>query len=60
MYKIWTIYFAQATESKRIKIGKTTRNPEKVLARLNSSEALVLLKTVKGTLALTQRFARRI
>ena len=54
MYKIWTIYFAQATESKRIKIGKTTRNPEKVLARLNSSEALVLLKTVKGTLALTR------
>ena len=54
MYKIWTIYFAQAIESKRIKIGKTTRNPETALASLNSSEALVLLKTVKGTLALTR------
>ena len=54
MYKIWTIYFAQATESKRIKIGRTTRDPETVLASLNSSEELVLLKTVKGTLALSR------
>ena len=54
MYKIWTIYFAQASESKRIKIGKTTRNPETALASLNSSEELVLLKTVKGTLALSR------
>ena len=54
MYKIWTIYFAQAIESKRIKIGRTTRNPETVLASLNSSEELVLLKTVKGTLALSR------
>ncbi|MYB93775.1 GIY-YIG nuclease family protein [Candidatus Poribacteria bacterium] len=54
MYKIWTIYFAQGIESKRIKIGKTTRNPETVLASLNSSEEFVVLKTVKGTLALTR------
>ena len=54
MYKVWTIYFAQASESKRIKIGKTTRNPETVLVSLNSSEELVLLKTVKGTLAMTR------
>ena len=54
MYKIWTIYFAQASESKRIKIGRTTKNPETALANLNSSEELVLLKTVKGTLALTR------
>ena len=54
MYRIWTIYFAQATESKRIKIGRTTQEPEKALASLNVSEALVLLKTVKGTFALAR------
>ena len=54
MYKVWTIYFAQAIESKRIKIGRTTQNPEKALANLNSSEELTLLKTVKGTFALTR------
>ena len=54
MYKIWTIYFAQASESKRIKIGRTTRNPETALASLNLSEELILLKTVKGTLPLTR------
>ena len=54
MNKIWTIYFAQAAESKRIKIGRTTRNPETALASLSLSEELVLLKTVKGSLALTR------
>ena len=54
MYKIWTIYFAQASESKRIKIGRTTRNPETVLPSQNSSEELVLLKTIKGTLPMTR------
>ena len=52
MYKIWTIYFAQTTESKRIRIGRTTRDVEKALASLKSPEPLVVLKTVKGTLAL--------
>ena len=54
MSKVWTIYFAQATESKRIKIGRTIQNPEKALARLNASEELTLLKTVKGAFALTR------
>ena len=48
-----------SVESKRVKIGKTTKNPETVLASLNSSEELVVLKTVKGTLALTRDLPRR-
>ena len=54
MDKIWTIYFAQASESKRIKIGRTTKNLEKALANLNLSEELTVLKTVKGTLPMTR------
>ena len=54
MYTIWTIYFAQTTDSKRIKIGRTRKNLEKALANLNLSEELTVLKTVKGTLTMTR------
>ena len=54
MYTIWTIYFAQTSNSKRIKIGRTRNNLEKTLANLNLSEELTVLKTVKGTVTMTR------
>ena len=51
MSKTLTIFFAQGTETKRIRIGRTEQTPEKGIAAFQAqlSEEIVLLKTIEGT-----------
>ena len=56
MPKIQTIFFAQGTETKRIKIGLTGQTSEVGIKafRAQLSEEVIILKTIVGTLALAK------
>lgn len=56
MSKTLTIFFAQGTETKRVKIGHTSQTPENGIKAFRSqlSEEVTVLKTIVGTSALAK------
>lgn len=51
----WNIYFVKGTESGKIMIGKTKRDPEIVVNTLAVAEKCVLIKSILGTLKLREK-----
>lgn len=53
--KTWNIYFVRGTESGKIMIAKTTREPDVVIKGLKIPEQCVLIKSILGTQKLREQ-----